>query len=87
MQAFCPPGIPDQVVTLLVDRVPVGSWSFCEGQAAREVEFLAPPPAANGRMRFGFVVSRTTSPKTAGVAEDHRPLGVGLISLVLMDEA
>lgn len=86
IQAFCPPGIPEQVVTLLVDREPVGSWIFSEGQGAREVDFLTPIPAPNGRMRFSFVVSRTTSPKAAGVADDHRQLGVGLMSLTLTDE-
>jgi hypothetical protein len=74
------------VVTLLVDREPVGSWIFSEGQGAREVDFLTPIPAPNGRMRFSFVVSRTTSPKAAGIADDHRQLGVGLMSLTLTDE-
>lgn len=81
VRAFLPaPGEP-QIVTVLANGTPVGSWTFTDaGESERTLH--VPVGAFESRwLPLSFHVTRPTSPGRRGLGRDDRLLGLGLSGL------
>lgn len=72
---------PSQTVGVLVNGAPLGTLAFDQESPQGEHRIRIPSTVtrtARGRLLISFVVRDPTSPATLGLADDHRPLGLGL---------
>lgn len=81
VRAFLPAADEPQVVTVLADGTPVGSWTFAD-TADSERTLHIPAAALDSRwLALSFHITRPTSPGRRGLGRDDRALGLGLCGL------
>ncbi len=85
LQALIGPKVPLRHVSFEYNGQLLGEADFDRDTPLRELRFNLPPGlvAPDGQIQLTFRISPTASPKTAGLSDDWRQLGIGLISLAI----
>lgn len=85
-QAFVHPGRPVAEVDVYANGRSIARWEFRWGQGIAERSAIVPRTLMreDGTLQLGFVPSEVQSPKDAGLSEDERKLGIGLVDLRLV---
>lgn len=82
VRGFVDAGLPDLVMGITVNDMPVGAATFGARSKEQDLEFLVPAPLVAGcRMLIGFHASRLATPRSVAESDDERPLALGLMRL------
>lgn len=84
MQAFTPPSLPAQMVSITVNGIGLGATIFYPESGQKTTTVFIPNELISTQcITIGFKVLRLTSPIEANISADNRPLGIGLINFMV----
>jgi hypothetical protein len=86
VSAFVSPRHPRQLVDVLVNDSPLALWTFESGGATLERRVRIPPAVVEFPLIVTFRLHNPVSPAELGGSADSRRLGIGLISLHVVND-